>query len=327
MHKLITLCFLASFSLGIADAQFKIRLDAENVYLGHKDFEIIEVQDWRSEKNLLGVVYRTINNTPKVAVLDGKAEEKIFRMIQSGGSPNKVVIGIRKLNIKEVIKATSEFGYSEVELHAALKLEEGYADLGTYRYTSKYSGMDVTGKHAKNIAVALRGALDQISLADLSTEIVSLVDLQNQRKAVKWSNLPVIDLSEIRNGLFLSFSSLKKNKPDTVLDFKINGRKKPALYFKNEKGKFKVISETTYFLAVNDEGVYIGFDHFYYQTRFHNGKWVFIGPTRSDNAAINNALLAGGLVGGVIVGTATKDQYLYQINTIDGSIKAITKIR
>jgi len=325
MRQFTVLHFLTCFN--IASAQYNVKLGKDQIDLKEKTFEVIEVLDWRSNKDYLGIVYRSIDNTPKVAVIDGHVEQVIFSMIQSAESEHKVIIGLRKLTIKEVIKTTTEFGYAEVELHAVLKVDKGYHDLGIYRYVSKYSGVDVTGKHAKHIGMALKHALDQISLANKSAQKVPLSELENQRKDVRWVNLPVIDLHEINYGLYLNFASLKENRPDSIVDFQIKGKKNPSLYFQNEKKKFNILSETTFFLAVNNEGAFIGFDDSYYKTVIRNGKWLFTGPKMGDQEAINDGIIIAGLFGGAIVGAATKDQFVYQVNTIDGSIRAVSKLR
>lgn len=330
VHRLLTSISLTFLVTASAFCQYEIELEENTVRISDGKFSVVGIRDIRNQKNNIGFIHKGLMNARKIAIIEGSFEEEVLKIFVQNESSDELILAVTDLQVSEVIKATAEFGYAHVKFHV-LKVDDlGYIHLGLFEFKAERRGMDVTKKHPDNISAAFQGAIDKVTKKDLESKnnrlITSLDELLEQSDN-RWTDLPVVDLSECRPGLYRTFTSFRNNQPDSIAAFELRGSNMPSLHILNEEEKSRKHKGSPFFAVVDESDVYIGFEGGYYKTTSRNGKWLFVGPKTSDPEAVSSGAMIGGLIGAGIAAAASNEQFVYQISTKDGSKRAVKEVR
>src|SRR5690606_18161338 len=140
--------------------------DARKGAIKHPTFYISEIVDARSNKDIIGIVQRGLNNKQQVAKFKNGLQPELKSVVadlyqQSNLTP--LIVRVLKLNVFERTLLNSETAIAEVIVEFYTKTNAGMALVKSAASTVTSSGLDVTKSHGRNIERCLVDCLNQVN--------------------------------------------------------------------------------------------------------------------------------------------------------------------
>ena len=194
-------------------------------------FRIKSVIDARKDKSNIGWVQTGIANKKRFAILDRPLDQELKELLDRSNLKTETdfiaVLRIDHLSVSEQTTAMSETALAEVAISFFVeKNDTSYYNVGSFfaNYTSK--GMDVTVHHPANVAKALEQAFrycgkptkDEI----LDTTRYTYDEIKDANKfRIDVESLPIVTTDTYENGLFLTLSEFRINKPSIKTGYEV----------------------------------------------------------------------------------------------------------
>ena len=148
-------------------SQTLISLSAREVAIRHPTFYISEIVDARSNKDIVGIVQRGLNNKQVIAQFKNGFQEELKNVVaeflQPQANLTPLIEHVLKLNVFERTLLTSETAIAEVIVEFYTKTNAGIALVKSSASTVTSGGLDVTRSHGRNIERCLADCLSQVN--------------------------------------------------------------------------------------------------------------------------------------------------------------------
>ena len=212
-------------------SQTFISLDARKGAIKHPTFYISEIVDARSNKDIIGIVQRGLNNKQQVAKFKNGLQPELKSVVadlyqQSNLTP--LIVRVLKLNVFERTLLNSETAIAEVIVEFYTKTNAGMALVKSAATTVTSSGLDVTKSHGRNIERCLVDCLNQVNtflshkphtFDDApAVDYKTLFETPDALAEYKYNIL--VDRSRLK-GVYRNFIEFRDNAPGIIMDFSI----------------------------------------------------------------------------------------------------------
>jgi hypothetical protein len=188
--------------------------------------------DARSNKDIVGIVQRGLNNKQEIAQFKNGFQEELknanAEFLQPQANLTPLIVRVLKLNIFERTLLNSETAIAEVIVEFYTKTDVGITLVKSAASTVTSGGLDVTRSHARNIERCLADCLSQVN-AFLSQDkptfgITSTIEhkkLFETPDALREYEYSILSDASPVKGVYRNFIEFRDNAPGIIMDFSI----------------------------------------------------------------------------------------------------------
>ncbi len=211
-------------------SQTLISLSDKKAAIKNPKFYISEIIDSRSNKEIVGIVQRGMNNKQEIAQFKNGFQNELknclteFLQPQTDLSP--LIIRVLKLNVFERTLLTSETAIAEVVVEFYKNTDRGIILIKSAGSTVTSNGIDVTRSHGKNIELCLADCLSQVNTA-LSKHQPVFDSPIGHKKLFETPDVlaeykyPILKDTSLVKGVYKNFIEFRDNAPGIIMDFSI----------------------------------------------------------------------------------------------------------
>jgi hypothetical protein len=216
----------------LVHSQTLISLGSRKGTIKDPRFYISEIVDARSNKDIVGIVQRGLNNKQEIAQFKSgfqvELKNALTEFLQPQSNLTPMVVRVLKLNVFERTLLTSESAIAEVIVEFYTKTDAGITLVKSAASTVTSDGIDVTRSHGRNIERCLTDCLSQLNTFLLHgpptfdmTSNIEHKKLFETPDALKDYNYGIlIDKSPVK-GVYRNFIEFRDNAPGIIMDFSI----------------------------------------------------------------------------------------------------------
>lgn len=311
----------------LAQNPHTLSLDEVSVPAHDSNFKALLIVDGRKDKSHIGWVQTGMMNKKRIARFIRPFDQELDDMFNRSGllttSSTGFIIRVTRLYINEITMATREIARAEVscDLFKIAGTDSCYFVASVFG-VSEQRGMDVTNKHADNIAKAFEKAIldfasKKVSAAQQARKFFHVNDLGKETVLAKdLSSIAILNTSQYQNGIFTTFEDFLNNRPSITARYEVREGKTTKLWRVDETGKRVRIQEGVYAFA-KDNALYILFNKEFFPLERKKRSFQFIGRSTPDSGAVMTGGLIGGAIGGAIAGASSATRKIYEID-LDG---------
>jgi hypothetical protein len=229
------ICFIHSLLLWTAIpvySQTLISLSGKKAAIKNPKFYISEIIDSRSNKEIVGIVQRGMNNKQEIAHFKNGFQDELknclveFLQPRTGLTP--LIVRVLKLNVFERTLLTSETAIAELVVEFYTNTDQGIILVKSAGSTVTSNGIDVTRSHGKNIELGMADCLSQVNTVlsehptvfDVSSpfEYKKLFETPDVLEEYKY---PILKDTSLVKGVYKNFIEFRDNAPGIIMDFSI----------------------------------------------------------------------------------------------------------
>lgn len=226
-------CIILCLPLWIAIpvySQTLISLSSKKAALKNPKFYISEIIDSRSNKEIVGIVQRGMNNKQEIAQFKNGFQDELKNCLAEFLQPrtdlSPLIVRVLKLNVFERTLLTSETAIAELVVEFYKNTDRGIILVKSAGSTVTSTGMDVTRSHSKNIELCIADCLSQVNtfLINHQTVFDSPIDYKNLFKTpdvLEEYKYPILKDSFLVKGVYRNFIEFRDNTPGIIMDFSI----------------------------------------------------------------------------------------------------------
>lgn len=339
---------LLAASPGQAQSAYQLNLKAEKLDVPAGPWQVAHVLDLRPDRSRLGTVRHGLSNEVVSANFPQPLATELQQFLQAqlpaapGARP--VTMRVFTLVLQEEMRASAEF--AEAELVAdflELQPDSTYRVLMTAGETTQRSGLDVTKRHASNIALLLQQALrrlEALPATAAASETLSMADARAGRGGVAVQRFPIQTAAAPKRGLYHSLQEFRDNAPtEPQYPFAFTHVPHPGkrwggtdevlanyLSTDNAHPNRPVYTSGLWGISDGTEVLIAYHSRFYKLLPAADGRtYTFMGPPAFDEKAAANmagAAAVGGLLGAAIAGAAHSAGTLdaYELHLASGRV-------
>jgi hypothetical protein len=292
-----------------------ISLSAREVAIKHPTFYISEILDARSNKDIVGIVQRGLNNKQEIAQFKNGFQEElknaIIEFLQPQANLTPLIVRVLKLNVFERTLLTSETAIAEVIVEFYTKTDAGITLVKSAASTVTSGGLDVTRSHGRNIERCLADCLSQVnSFLSQATPTFDLTSTIEHKKLFETPDALgeyrysiLTDASPVK-GVYRNFIEFRDNAPGIIMDFSI--KEKPNYtgeFYDATKGVIKTADgkESNVWGYSDGKRIFIKLGQEFFQVFFEDGILWFqgydISGYKTDLAIPGKSVVMGALTG------------------------------
>ncbi|MEJ7646095.1 MAG: hypothetical protein WKF87_15985 [Chryseolinea sp.] len=227
------ICLLHSLLLWFAipvSSQTFISLSDKRAAIKNPKFYISEIIDARSNKEIVGIVQRGINNKPVIAQLKSGFQDEVRKCLTEFLQPktdrSPLIIRVLKLNVFERTLLTSETAIAELVVEFFKNTDWGLILVKSAGSTIMSNGLDVTRSHGRNIELCFADCLSQVNTV-LSEQLLASASTIAYKELFKTPDVldkyeyPIVDDTLLVKGVYKNFIEFRDNAPGITSDFSI----------------------------------------------------------------------------------------------------------
>ncbi|MCB9175022.1 MAG: hypothetical protein H6589_10475 [Flavobacteriales bacterium] len=299
-HILLFLLIIGSISIHAQDVIHFIRLNPDSA-LNNIRFSCLDVLDARTNTENIG---NSIGPAGAVAQLEGGFTESLkttlLKMLPQQENKLGLVFIIRELEISERVDEINSFGFCNLEIEFAKKVDTLLFSLGVFDAHIVSKGLKITDSHDKRILMALEECVLKLDQTNWENAQEILIDDIHHKLVYDYKSVPP-------KGAYLNFQSMLRRTPIDSNELQIrqyNASKKNPIYA--IKSNNTDLPKNVQF-ASDGENIYLHISKYEFAKSTVIGKYIYFQgkfpPT--TNPEIDAAAAAGFVVAGVITGILT----------------------
>jgi hypothetical protein len=295
MRNLFCILFV-TLHINTSSCQDLFRISLEDGSVANKgiNFSIAEILDSRSDKNVVGIIQRGLNNRKDLALFQtpGLSEvEKLLRKSELIDEQKGLTLRISKLSVSEVTQAFKEIARADVSIDLFLQYQNKYYYLRSAYATMEQAAIDVTRTHSENIVTCIEKALIQLSSGDKkleSEESFSKEQLLDPKLSFRTSRvMPIYSATQYTDGYYATFDEFLNNTPSISLRCKVTLGNDPRVKCADKE---EAISPYGY---AEKNNIYILFNQEFFLLEKHDNQFLFHGPREFSSKDIEGYAKSG----------------------------------
>ncbi len=306
---ILSLLFLLT---NISFAQKIIKLEGEISGLQDFDYYIEDVIVGQNEKDCIGFAQTGMWNTKIASFFDENIKIKILEFLSANfpKAPGKkpLIIKLNKIYISELTLAMAEYAFANLNINFIEAQDSIYIKRFQAVASTKRSGVDVTALHDNNIVNVFSQCFKEFEIRDnlnlLSHDTLNIFELHSQD--CNKADYPILDKSQLRKGVFLTFNDFRDNIICKDFPFDIKYRTKEDTTF-SAKIKFKNDHPDEYWGFCDGKNLFMQIEDKSYPLSLVNGRFVLY-PKSYDISNQNGIAFAGMMFGVFGAAIATMSQ-------------------
>jgi hypothetical protein len=213
-------------------SQTLISLDGKKAAIKNPKFYISEIIDSRSNKEIVGIVQRGMNNKQEIAQFKMGFQDEmkscLFEFLQPRPGPTPLIVRVLKLNVFERTLLTSETAIAELVVEFYKKTDRGMTLVKSAGSTLTSNGIDVTRSHGKNIQLCIADCLSQVNTVldkqESAFDVPSSVEYKkifDTPDILNENQYPILKDTSLVKGVYKNFIEFRDNAPGIIVDFSI----------------------------------------------------------------------------------------------------------
>lgn len=321
----IAVTMLVSATYAQGQKLYQISLAEFKIDTQHIGFTISEILDARKDKHTVGVIQKGLNNKPDLAVFEKPGLSEVEQLVKNSGlysEPNGLALRITVLKISEHTGNWKETAKAELSIDFFLRFEHQYYYINSVFTSAEPKGMDVTNKHAANIATVVERAFLLYSSKGNEPDpdrAFTREELIDQSLTLRNPlSMPVFVDEKFNDGYYASFDEFVFNQPTIDIDCKVKFARPLKIMCDKESTEVP----TLYGFAQNNK-LHILYHHQFFELEKRDDTFYFYGPTKMSKNPTNNIGEAYFTAGTLVVPRGTYSA-LYKLDLETGAVKNIT---
>lgn len=338
----LRLAALALFP-ALASAQtnpYRFDLKAATLDVPTGPWRVVRVLDARPDRSRLGMVHRGLDNSLTSAnfsqPLAAEVQQFISQKLPSRPDARPVVLRILTLTVGEELRANSETGTAElIADFLEPQPDSTYRMLLPVGEVVRQGGLDVTGRHAANVATLLQRALQQLAARPTSapaTETLTQADALAGKGGVASQRFAIQAAAPPKRGFYRTFQEFRDNTPsEPDMAFMIsriphpgkrwagNDELQPIYLSSNPAEPQRSVSgKDLWGLSDGEDLLIVHRNRFYKLLPAADGRsYTFMAPALPTTQEIANGAAIGGMAGSMIAASLTK-HVTYELHLASG---------
>lgn len=323
----ITAATILILSCITAEAQKLYQISLDELKINNRDISLTvsEILDARKDKHTLGVIQKGLKNKPDLAVFEKPGLREIEQFLKSSGiysEANGLALRITALRISEHTGNWKETAKAELSIDFFLRFENQYYYINSVFTSAEPTGMDVTKKHAANIATVIEkafvlysGKKNEVKPDRAFTKEELLDPSLTLRDPL---SMPIFVDEKFNDGYYVSFEEFVNNQPSIGIDCAVKFGE--PLKVRCDKESEEIL--TLYGFAHKNK-LHILYHHQFFELEKRDDAFYFYGPTKMSKNPTNNIGQVYFAAGTLVVPRGTYSS-LYMLDLETGTVKNMT---
>ncbi|MCS3555238.1 MULTISPECIES: hypothetical protein [Sphingobacterium] len=318
--------------------EFTFQYDAQEIVNGSQ-YQKIQILDSRKDTTHYGIIQKGFLGKSATVVANPALEDQLQKYLEtiSNGNTQRdtLLLQIRRLSFSEIGGGIKEKGFFDFRANLYQKKGNNYFPLNHIDSSFQVSGIDVSNKLLKKGSLIVDSFIRKnLIVKDISSESLTLQDIQNIDYKEK-EKLPLYAAEHLVDGIYMSYETLKNQKPDyPLVDEKDKKGKIKYYYYTNDKGKKVKLKDSQIYAVVDNDETYVSTSFGYYPLVMENDEYYFYGLAEENStsfsisAGIGSGFGYGGGMIGIGVGSAPSNikRYKIKIDHLDGNFEKIERL-
>jgi hypothetical protein len=250
----------------------------------------------------MGIVQLGVFNTKAKVIssipLSTQFTNILNALIDNSAKKGELLLQLRQFNFAEITGAMSEKGYCYLKAELYSKEDDFYKKISSIDTVILVKSMDVTKPLFRNGSKIITDFISN-NLIKNATDLNyytmnNIVNIDSIEK----KKLNVYCTSTYSDGLYFTFNSFTKQKPDKQITVEMKGEKISQVKTIDEKGNSDKIRTKDIYAIVYKGKPYISSEYGYFPLIFRNDDFYFIG--KSKETANSGEVIAAGMFFGII---------------------------
>lgn len=200
---------------------YRIDLQAEKLDVPAGPWQVARVLDLRPDRSRLGTVHRGFANEVVSADFPQPLAAELLQFLRAqlpaGPGTRPVTMRVFTLGLQEEMRASAEYAEAELVVDfLEMQPDSTFRVLLMAGETTQRGGLEVTKRHAPNIALLLQQALRRLQAlpsATTATETLSPADARAGRGGAMAQRFPIQVAPAPKRGLYRSLAEFRDNAP------------------------------------------------------------------------------------------------------------------